>query len=71
MNLKKWIKQKTEIVKDSFENEKEYVERKKMRYETFLKNHLIPNVDLELSNYSEYVEIRRGILISKFKELLS
>lgn len=39
--------------------------------EAFLKNHLIPNVDLSLANFDEYITKRKGILKSKLTSLLS
>lgn len=38
--------------------------------ETFLKNHLIPNVNLELGNFDEYIKERTKILKLKLTELL-
>lgn len=37
----------------------------------FLENHIIPNVGLDLSNFSEYIEERKKLLINKMKEILS
>ena len=39
--------------------------------EVFLKNHLIPNVDLSLANFDEYITKRKEILKSKLTSLLS
>ena len=36
----------------------------------FLLNHLIPNIDLNLSNFDEYIIERKSILQSKLKSLL-
>lgn len=38
--------------------------------EKFLKDHLIPNVDLSLENFNEFYEKRKEILINKLKEIL-
>ena len=38
--------------------------------EKFLKDHLIPNVDLNLENFNEFYEKRKEILINKLKEIL-
>lgn len=37
----------------------------------FLLDHLIPNVDLEITNFSEFFEARKALLIEKLKELLN
>lgn len=37
----------------------------------FLETHLIPNVGLELSNFEEYIEKRKEILMAKLKEILN
>ena len=37
--------------------------------DSFLKNHLIPNVNLELDNFPEYIEERRKLLHERFKIL--
>ena len=39
--------------------------------EAFLKNHLIPNVDLSLTNFDEYITKRKEILKNKLTTLLS
>ena len=39
--------------------------------EAFLKNHLIPNVDLSLANFEEYITERKSILKDKLITLLS
>lgn len=36
----------------------------------FLANHLIPDIDLSLSNFDEFIEQRKEILISKLKNLI-
>ena len=36
----------------------------------FLKDHLIPDVDLSLDNFNEFFEARKELLISKLKELI-
>lgn len=37
----------------------------------FLNRHLIPNVELSLQNFEQYIESRKEILSSKFRELLN
>ncbi len=37
----------------------------------FLENHLIPDVNLDLSNFEEYIEKRKELLITKLKEILN
>lgn len=37
---------------------------------TFLKNHLIPNIDLELNNFDQYFQSRKSLLSTKILELL-
>lgn len=37
----------------------------------FLDNHLIPNVDLSLDNFSQFIEERKEILIEKLKKFTS
>lgn len=37
---------------------------------TFLKNHLIPNIDLELNNFDQYFQSRKSLLSTKLLELL-
>lgn len=39
-------------------------------YESFLENHLIPNTNLSLDNFSKFVEQRKQLLTEKLKELL-
>ena len=38
--------------------------------EDFLKQHLIPNVDLSLENFGEYIQERRKLLKAKLKDIL-
>ncbi len=37
----------------------------------FLLDHLIPNVDLEITNFAEFFKARKALLIEKLKELLN
>lgn len=39
-------------------------------YQDFLKHHLIPNIDLELKNFDEFIGERRRLLIAKLKDIL-
>lgn len=39
--------------------------------EQFLNFHIIPNIDLSLGNFSEYIEKRKGILMERLKTLLN
>lgn len=43
----------------------------KSNREKFLQDHLIPNVNLDLNNFSEFFVKRKELLISKLKELLN
>ena len=70
MSLKDWVELKTRISKMTDETDTEFEYNKKMRYETFLKNQLIPNVDLELNNFDEFITERKKILVDKMKEIL-
>jgi len=54
ISLKDWIENQTKIVDKA----------------SFLANHLIPNVDLEIDNFEEYIEERKNLLIGKMKQLL-
>jgi hypothetical protein len=38
---------------------------------TFLANHLIPNVDLSMANFDEYITRRSTLLKTKLKSLLA
>jgi hypothetical protein len=38
--------------------------------EVFLKNHIIPNVDLSLTNLDEYMIQRKNLLMKKLRDLL-
>lgn len=55
LSLKEWV-------------EKETNEENK---EQFLNLHLIPNVDLSLDNFSQYLEMRKELLMSQMKTLLN
>ena len=54
-SLKEWVDEQTQ----NFDKEK------------FLESHLIPNVDLELKNFEEYIEKRKELLISELKKVLN
>lgn len=45
-------------------------ETKTKNRQEFLANHLIPDIDLSLSNFDEFIEQRKEILISKLKNLI-
>lgn len=55
MSLQDWIEKETTDV----------------NREQFLKSHLIPDTDFELSNFKNYYELRREMLIRKLKALLN
>ncbi|CCN83290.1 Conserved hypothetical protein [Vibrio nigripulchritudo SFn27] len=46
-------------------------ETKSVDRTVFLQSHLIPDIDLELSNFAEFVNVRRALLADKLKKLLS
>ena len=54
LNLKQWIEKST-----SLENR-----------ELFLNLHLIPDVNLDLENFDEYINERKEILMNKIKTIL-
>ena len=54
-NLKDWVKEQTQS-----QNKK-----------SFLENHLIPDVDLDIQNFSQFIQERKKILIDKLKKLLN
>jgi len=52
---------------------KEWVDgqTKNVDKDKFLENHLIPDVDLELDNFEEYIEKRKELLIKELKSVLN
>ncbi|MGL4985920.1 MAG: DUF262 domain-containing protein [Treponemataceae bacterium] len=54
-SLKNWVEEQT----------------KEKDREKFLENHLIPNVNLELDNFEDFIEKRKIILIEKLKNVLN
>lgn len=55
MDLKDWIEEQT---KNKDKND-------------FLEKHLIPNIELDLDNFEEYIKERKALLIIKLKEILN
>ena len=51
---------------------KEWVEKECINIDRdkFLKDHLIPDVDLSLENFNEFYEARKNLMIQKLKELI-
>ena len=57
-DLKVWIEQE---IKDKGDSDRK----------SFLEDHIIPDVDFDINNFSIFVENRKKILIEKLKKLLS
>lgn len=58
MSLKDWVNQET--------NSRDLIFKKQ-----FMDNHIIPDVNLELSNFREFIEERKILLANKLKSILS
>jgi len=54
LNLKDWVEKQTKTIDKA----------------KFLETHLIPNVGLELSNFEEYIEKRKKLLMDKLTPIL-
>ena len=57
-DLKDWVNREVKDKGDSYRD-------------SFLEDHIIPDVDLDINNFSVFVEARKNILVNKLKKLLS